>query len=88
MIKKINKKLSNLLFFVLLVILINTCQTPKEPDTEPPVIEIIYPLNNQTIFEEIKIIAEASDNDALDQILFSKKMIGLFSLLKKTRSRL
>ena len=71
MIKKINKKLSNLLFFVLLVILINTCQTPKEPDTEPPVIEIIYPLNNQTIFEEIKIIAEASDNDALDQILFS-----------------
>ena len=65
------KRITNIIFFILLMILINTCQTPKEPDTEPPKIEVVYPIDNQTIFEEINIIAEASDNDALEKILFS-----------------
>ena len=46
------KKIINSLFFVLSILLFNTCESPQEPDIEPPVIDSIT-ITNGFITNEI-----------------------------------
>ena len=66
------KKINTHLFFLSLIILfINTCESPKEPDIDPPAIEIISPQSNDIINEIITIKVNATDNDKVHEVWFA-----------------
>ena len=74
------KKIINSLFFILSILLFNTCESPQEPDIEPPIINNITvtsgnTTNNidsiNTINEIITIKVDASDNDKIAEVWFA-----------------
>ena len=68
------------LFFVSLILLFNTCESPQEPDIEPPIIDSITITSSnitnlidsvKTINEIITIKVNAIDNDKISEIWFA-----------------
>ncbi|MFC1484133.1 Ig-like domain-containing protein [Candidatus Neomarinimicrobiota bacterium] len=51
-------------------LLIFSCEQAPEPDTEPPVINITYPLDEAEITDSVRVRAAAADNDAVENVSF------------------
>jgi hypothetical protein len=69
----LNGYLPAILFAALLVFI--SCSEdsevgPPEPDTEAPTVNILDPLEGETLYDETPILAQAHDNDEIAQVLF------------------
>ena len=65
------KNINNLFFLLSIILFVNSCENPEEPDIEPPLIQILSPQDNDTINEIITIEVNATDNDKVDEVWFA-----------------